>query len=679
MAHIDAGKTTTTERILYYTGITHKMGEVDEGTAVMDWMEEEQKRGITITAAATTCFWKDYRINIIDTPGHVDFTAEVERSLRVLDGAMAVFCAVGGVEPQSETVWRQADRYRIPRIAFVNKMDRVGADFERCVRMMKDKLGAKPLEVQIPLGKEESFEGVIDLIRERAIYWETENLGAVFYEEDVPNDYRERVRAKREELLTAVAEVDDGLLEKFLSTGNLEEDEIVQAIRSGTISLRFTPVFCGAAFKNKGVQPLLDGVVDYLPSPIDIPPVKGYRADDPDQVVERPASDDEPVSSLVFKIIMDPYVGQLAYFRVYSGTLSCGDVIFNPRTKEKERIVKILKMHANKREDIQSIYSGEIGAFAGLRNIATGDTLCDLKDPIVLESMNFPQPVIGIAIEPKTKADQEKLTESLAKLVQEDPTFRVHVDPDTNQTIISGMGELHLEILVNRLIKDLKVRANVGKPQVAYKETIILETEGEAMYARQTGGRGQYGHVKLRLSPMQDGRLFEFSNAASEEVIPREFVQPVEIGIREAMEAGVLAGFPVQGVKACLYGGSFHKVDSTDIAFKVAASMAFKEAAVKAEPVLLEPIMKLEVVVPEEFLGDVINDLNRRRGHIEKMDARGTTQILDAKVPLAEMFGYATQLRSLSQGRATFTLHFYRYGQVPKNMSEEIVARVLGR
>jgi len=677
MAHIDAGKTTTTERVLYYTGITHKLGEVHEGTATMDWMEQEQERGITITSAATTSFWRDYRINIIDTPGHVDFTAEVERSLRVLDGAIAIFCAVGGVEPQSETVWRQADRYQVPRIAFVNKMDRTGADFERAVEMMRTRLAANAIPVQLPIGTEESFAGVIDLISMKAVRYLDETLGAEYTVEEIPADQLAVAQAAREKLVEAVSEVDDHLMERYIEGKTASEDEIRAALRKGTIGLRVVPVLCGAAFKNKGIQSLLDAVVDYLPSPIDVPAIAGI---DPgkDEAVERESSDDAPFSGLVFKILTDPYVGQLAFFRVYSGVLKSGSYVLNATRDNRERIGRLLKMHANKREDIKEVYAGDIAAAVGLKSVQTGDTICDQNHPVVLESMQFPEPVISVVIEPKTKVDQEKLGLALGKLTQEDPTFKVFNDPETSQTIISGMGELHLEIVVDRLLREFNVAANVGKPQVAYRETIRKSAKAEGRYVRQTGGRGQFGHVKIEIEPIP-GKKFEFSNDIRGGSIPREYISSIETGIVEAMEHGILAAYPMVDVKVSLYDGSYHEVDSSEMAFKIAGSMAFKAAARSADPVLLEPIMQVEVVVPEVYMGEVINDLNSRRGRVTGMSARGNTQIIGANVPLAEMFGYATDLRSATQGRATYTMHFAEYQEAPKQVGEEVVAKVQGR
>jgi elongation factor G len=677
MAHIDAGKTTTTERVLYYTGITYKIGEVHEGTATMDWMVQEQERGITITSAATTCAWRDHRINIIDTPGHVDFTIEVERSLRVLDGAVAVFCSVGGVEPQSETVWRQADKYRVPRIAFINKMDRVGADFFRCVRMMRERLRANAVPVQLPIGKEETFRGVIDLVAMKAVLWDEDTLGARYRTEEIPREYLAAAEQYREELLEAVADSDERLLEKYLEGQWISEGEIRQAIRKATLDIKIVPVLCGAAFKNKGVQPLLDAVVDYLPAPTDIPPVQGINPNT-HAVATRAADDKAPFSALAFKIMTDPFVGTLTFMRVYSGTMESGSYVYNSTKGKKERVGRLLKMHANKREDIKEVYAGDIVAAVGLRDSTTGDTLCDESRPIVLEAIEFPAPVISIAIEPKTKADQEKLGMSLQKLATEDPSFHVATDRETGQTIISGMGELHLEIIVDRLLREFKVDANVGKPQVAYKETIRRASEREGKFVRQTGGRGQYGHVELRVEPLPPGKGFEFVDATKGGVIPREYIPAVERGVRDAMEAGTVAGYPMVDIKATLLDGSYHEVDSSEIAFKIAASIAFKEATSKASPVILEPIMAVEVVVPEEFMGDVIGDLNSRRGKIQGMEARAGAQVIAAQVPLSEMFGYATDLRSMTQGRATFTMQFSHYEPVPQPISEEITARAVG-
>ena len=686
MAHIDAGKTTVTERVLYYTGVNYKMGEVHEGTATMDWMVQEQERGITITSAATTCFWRDHRINIIDTPGHVDFTAEVERSLRVLDGAVAVFDAVSGVEPQSETVWRQADKYRVPRICFVNKMDRVGADFRASLEQIERKLQANPVAVQLPIGSEEHFTGVIDLIGMRAIRYNDETLGAEYLVEDIPADLVDEARHYREILVEKATETDDALLEKYVAGEAITEDELRAAIRKRAIrSVRhekrpFVPVICGSAFKNKGVQPLLDAVVDFLPSPMDIPPVIGLDPRKAEETqVERPASDDAPFSALAFKIMTDPFVGQLAFIRVYSGVMASGSTVYNATRGRSERVGRLLKMHANKREEIKEVYAGDIAAAVGLRSVTTGDTICEEKRPIVLESMVFPEPVITLAIEPRTKADQEKLGQGLGKLQAEDPTFRVRTDVDTGQVVISGMGELHLEIIVERLKREFGVEASVGRPQVAYKETLTQPAQAEGRYIRQTGGHGQYGHVKIRLAPRKPGEGFEFKNEIVGGAIPREFIKPVEEGIREALSTGVLAGYPVDDVSITLYDGSSHDVDSSELAFKIAGSMAFKEAARRAGPVLLEPVMKVEVVVPEEYMGDIMGDLSSRRGRIVSMEARGGTQIVNARVPLSEMFGYATDLRSRTQGRATYTMHFERYEQAPQSVSEEVVARIQGK
>jgi len=678
MAHIDAGKTTATERILYYTGITHKLGEVHEGTATMDWMEQEQERGITITSAATTCFWDDHRINIIDTPGHVDFTAEVERSLRVLDGAVALFGAVEGVEPQSETVWRQADKYRVPRIGFVNKMDRPGADFPRVLEMMRNRLHTTPVAVQLPLGKEDYFRGVIDLINMKAIAYGDETLGAKYEVEDIPQEYRKEAEKYREQLLETIADVDDRLLEKYVHGGQVSNQEIMAAMRKGTIALKFVPVLCGSAFKNKGIQPLLDAIVSYLPSPLDIPPVKGASTNGGEPPI-RHAKDDEPFSALVFKIMTDPFVGQLAFFRVYSGQLKSGSSVYNSTKDTAERIGRLLKMHANKREDIKEVYSGDIAAAVGLRNVSTGDTICDKQHPIVLEAIDFPAPVISVAIEPKTKSDQDKLGTALDKLLREDPTFKMHTDEDTGQTIISGMGELHLEILVDRMVREFGVAANIGKPQVAYRETIRQRAEAEGKFIRQTGGRGQYGHVKIALEPVDPGTGIEFENEIVGGSIPKEYIKPVEEGVREALESGVLAGYEVVDVKVTLLDGSYHEVDSSEIAFKIAGSMALKEAARRARPVLLEPVMRVEIVVPEEYMGAVTGDLHSRRGRVESTESRLGSAIIQCKVPLSEMFGYSTDMRSMTQGRATYTMHFSHYEEAPKAISEEVVAKVRGK
>jgi len=676
MAHIDAGKTTTTERILFYTGVNYKIGEVHEGTATMDWMVQEQERGITITSAATTCFWKDHRINIIDTPGHVDFTAEVERSLRVLDGAVAVFDSVAGVEPQSETVWRQADRYRVPRIAFVNKMDRIGADFERTVSMMRTRLAANPVVIQLPWGKEESFRGIIDLIEMKGILYRDETMGADYELTDIPEDYLDAAHKMREQMVEAISETDDQLLEKYLSGEEVTNDELRAALRRGTNSGQLHPVICGSAFKNKGVQPLLDAVVAYLPSPLDIPPIEGTNPHN-DQTVIRQSADDEPFAGLVFKIMSDPFVGQLAYFRVYSGRVESGTSVLNTKKGTNERIGRLLKMHANKREEINEVWAGDIAAAVGLKNVTTGDTICDGKHPVVLEAMQFPEPVIAVSIEPKTKADQEKLGMALAKLMQEDPTFRVHTEPDTGQTLISGMGELHLEIITDRLVREFKVGANVGKPQVAYKETLTAEAEGEGRFVRQTGGRGQYGHAKIRVRPTAEAD-YVFNNKIIGGSIPKEFIKPIDQGIHEALETGPLAGYPVVGVEVDLYDGSFHDVDSSEIAFKIAGSMAFQDACKRARPVLMEPIMAVEITTPEDYMGEVIGDITSRRGRVQSMEARGNAQVITCKVPLSEMFGYATDLRSMSQGRANYSMQFAAYEQAPKNVSEEVVAKAAG-
>ena len=677
MAHIDAGKTTTTERILYYTGKTYKLGEVHDGTATMDWMEQEQERGITITSAATTAFWREHQINIIDTPGHVDFTAEVERSLRVLDGAVGIFCAVGGVEPQSETVWRQADRYGVPRIAFVNKMDRQGADFDHCLHQIANRLGARPVAIQIPLGKEETFRGVIDLIEERAIVYLDETLGAEYTVESIPADLVQEVKARREKILEIACESDDRLMARYLHGEALTSDEIKAALRMATLTRHATPVICGAAFKNKGVQPLLDAVVDYLPSPLDLKPVEGI-VPGTGEVTTRTASEKEPLSGLVFKIMTDVFVGQIAFVRVYSGVLKAGTYVLNATRGEKERVARLLEMHANKREEVKEVYAGEICGVVGVRNARTGDTITDEKHPIVLEAMKFPPPVIAVAIEPKTKADQDKLGQSLGKLMQEDPTFKVHVDHETGQTIISGMGELHLEIITDRLTREFNVGANVGRPQVAYKETIRKPAKSEGRYIRQTGGKGQYGHVKIEIEPLPPGKGYEFENLIVGGAIPREFINPAQAGIKEAMEGGILAGYEMRDIKVRLTDGSYHEVDSSEMAFKIAGSMAFKAAAREANPVLLEPIMSVEVVLPEEYIGEVIGDLNSRRGRISHIEARAGFQVITAMVPLSEMFGYATDLRSKTQGRANYTMQFLRYEEAPRNIAEEVVAGIQG-
>lgn len=673
MAHIDAGKTTTTERILFYTGKVHRMGEVHDGAATMDWMIQEQERGITITSAATTCQWRNYQINIIDTPGHVDFTVEVERSLRVLDGAVAVFCSVGGVEPQSETVWRQADKYGVPRIAFVNKMDRVGADFFHGIEMMRTRLGANPVAIQLPIGSEDSFSGIIDLVTQKA-YIYTDDLGTHSEEEAIPADLVELTKDYHTKMLEALAEFDDELMVKYLEGQTIPIEDIRAAIRKGTLSAKITPVLCGSSFKNKGIQMLLDAVVDYLPSPLDVPPVTGTAPGEEEEII-RNCSDDEPFSALAFKIMADPYVGKLAFFRVYAGTMKSGSYIMNSTKNKRERIGRILRMHANHREDIDEVSTGDIAAAVGLKDTATGDTLCDDKNPIILESMEFPEPVIDIAIEPKTKADQDKLGLSLARLAEEDPTFRVHTDHETGQTIISGMGELHLEIIVDRLLREFKVEANVGKPQVAYRETIRQTVKSEGKFVRQSGGRGQYGHVWLELEPLAPGTGFQFENKIVGGVVPREYIAPVEAGVKEAMLSGVLAGYPMVDIKVTIFDGSYHEVDSSEMAFKIAGSMGFKEGAQKAKPVLLEPIMQVEITTPEEYMGDIMGDFNSRRGRIEGMENRLGAQIIKGHVPLSEMFGYATAIRSASQGRAVYSMHFSHYDEVPKNISETIVQK----
>ncbi len=678
MAHIDAGKTTTTERILYYTGVTYKIGEVHDGTAVMDWMPQEQERGITITSAATTCFWKDNRINIIDTPGHVDFTIEVERSLRVLDGAVAVFCSVGGVEPQSETVWRQANKYKVPRIAFVNKMDRVGADYFRVVKMMVERLQTRPAVLQLPVGAEENFKGVVDLISQKAIIWDESTLGAKFRFEDVPADMKDLVHEYRDKLIEAAADFDEVVMEKYMDGKEPTEDELKKAIRKGTIQMGITPVLCGSSFKNKGIQPLLDSVLEYLPSPIDIAAIKGINPET-EQEEERKADDNAPFSAIAFKIMTDPFVGQLTFFRVYSGYMAAGSYVYNATKQQKERVGRLLKMHANKREEIKEVYAGEIAAAVGLKSTITGDTICDGDKPILLERMIFPEPVMSIAIEPKTKADQEKLGMSLQKLAIEDPSFRVKTDEETSQTIISGMGELHLEIIVDRLMREFKVEANVGKPQVAYRETITKKVEAEGKYIKQTGGRGQYGHVWLEVEPQEPGKGFEFENNIVGGTVPKEYIPAVEKGLRETIDTGVLAGYPVVDIKVSLFDGSYHEVDSSEMAFKIAASIGFKDGMRRANPVLLEPIMDVEVVTPEQFMGDVIGDLNSRRGKILGMETRGGFNVVSSKVPLAQMFGYSTDIRSKTQGRATFTMQFSHYEQIPHSVAEEIVAKVRGK
>jgi len=673
MAHIDAGKTTTTERILFYTGRVHKLGETHEGSATMDWMEQEQERGITITSAATTAQWKNHRINIIDTPGHVDFTVEVERSLRVLDGSVAVFCAKGGVEPQSETVWRQADKYHVPRIAYINKMDIVGADFLNVVDMIRDRLSANPVPIQLPIGKEDTFRGIVDLITMKA-YIYTDDLGTHSEETDIPEDMLDEVQEYRSKLLESVAEIDEELMMKYLEGEELTVDEIHRGIRKATIALEMVPVVCGSSYKNKGVQLLLDAVVAYMPSPLDVPSIKG-KAPDSDEEVERKSSDDEPFSALAFKIMTDPYVGKLAFFRVYSGVLKTGSYVYNPVKGKRERIGRILLMHANHREEVQEVHAGDIAAAVGLKDTTTGDTLCDQDNPVILESMVFPEPVIQVAIEPRTKAGQEKMSSALVKLAEEDPTFRTYTDQETGQTIIAGMGELHLDIIVDRMLREFKVEANVGKPQVAYRETIRKPVKSEGRFVRQSGGRGQYGHVVLEVEPLEPGTGYEFVDKIVGGVVPREYIQPVDNGIQEAMESGILGGYPVVDVRATLVDGSYHEVDSSEMAFKIAGSMAIKDALSKADPVLLEPVMKVEVTVPEEYMGDVIGDINSRRGRIEGMDAQAGAQVIRAFVPLAEMFGYATDLRSRTQGRGVYVMQLSHYEEVPKNVMEKVLAK----
>jgi len=672
MAHIDAGKTTTTERILFYTGKVHRMGETHEGAATMDWMEQEQERGITITSAATTCQWKGTRINIIDTPGQVDFTVEVERSLRVLDGSVTVFCAKGGVEPQSETVWRQADKYHVPRIAYVNKMDILGADFFNCVQMMKDRLRANAVPIQLPIGKEDSFKGIIDLVTMKAIYY-LDDLGTVLDEEPIPEDMIEIAEKYRTNLLEAVAEQDEDLMEKYLSGEELTEEEIRAGIRKATIAVQMIPVTCGSSYRNKGVQKLLDAVVDYLPSPVDIPPITGVSPDDPETEVVRTADDDAPFSALAFKIMADPYVGKLCFLRVYSGKLNAGSYVYNSTKGRRERIGRLLMMHANHREDIDVAYSGDIVAAVGLKDTATGDTLCSEDAPVVLESMDFPEPVIRVAVEPKTKAGQEKMAVALAKLAEEDPTFKAYTDPETGQTIIAGMGELHLEIIVDRMLREFKVEANVGQPQVSYKETIRKAVKSEGKFVRQSGGRGQYGHVVIEIEPQEPGSGYTFENKIVGGVIPKEYIPAIDAGIQDAMQNGVLGGYQVLDVKVTLVDGSYHEVDSSEMAFRIAASMAFKDGCKKADPVLLEPIMKVDIVVPEVYLGDVMGDLNSRRGKIEGIAERSGAQVITARVPLANMFGYATDLRSKTQGRGVFTMQFSHYEEVPKNIQDTVL------
>ena len=680
MAHIDAGKTTTTERILFYTGISHKLGEVHDGNAVMDWMEQEQERGITITSAATTCFWSgmdkdwpEHRINIIDTPGHVDFTIEVERSLRVLDGAVAVFCAVGGVEPQSETVWRQATKYQVPRMAFINKMDRTGANFERVVGQIKSRLGARPVPIQLPIGAEEHFEGVIDLVRMKAIYWDADNMGTTYEAREIPAELADEAQAAHEFMVESAAEASEELMEKYLEGGELTREEVMQGLRAGTLANEIVPVLCGTAFKNKGVQALLDAIVQYMPSPTEVKAIRGI--DDDEEEAVRKSSDDEPFSALAFKIATDPYVGTLTFIRVYSGVLSSGDTVFNPVKGKKERIGRILQMHANSREEIKEVRAGDIAAAVGLKDVTTGDTLCDPSNVITLERMEFPEPVIAVAVEPKTKGDQEKMGIALSKLAQEDPSFRVRTDEESGQTIIAGMGELHLDIIVDRMRREFKVEANVGKPQVAYRETIRKKVEAEGKFVRQSGGRGQYGHVRIRVEPQEQGKGFEFVNEVVGGVVPKDYIPAVAKGIEEQLQNGVLAGFPLVDVKATLYDGSYHEVDSSEMAFKIAGSMAMKDGALKASPVLLEPIMKVECVTPEEYMGDVMGDLNRRRGLVQGMEDAPAGKVIRANVPLAEMFGYATDLRSMSQGRATYAMEFLHYAEAPASVADEVIKK----
>jgi elongation factor G len=678
MAHIDAGKTTTTERILFYTGITYKMGEVDEGTAVMDWMVQEQERGITITSAATTCYWRDHRVNFIDTPGHVDFTAEVERSLRVLDGAIVILCGVGCVEPQTETVWRQADRYRVPRIVYINKMDRVGADPETAVKQIRARLNARPLVIQTPLGREETFRGVIDLVEMKEIDWGSDLLGTNFEVREISNEHKEEAKARRNEMIEILSDGNDALMEKYLSGAEISAPEIRRAIREGTISLQFVPVLMGASFRNKGVHPLLDAIVDFLPSPQDIPPVVGHhpRTLEPET---RRASDAEPFSALVFKIMTDPFIGSLAYFRVYSGKAKIGSVLYNSNKDEEERVSRLLEMHANKRKELKEVYAGDIAALASMKNLSTGDTLCLRSQPVILESIKFPDPVITATIEPRAKVEHAKLAGALKKLTREDPTFKVAQDPQTGQTLVYGMGELHLEIIMDRLGREFGVQAHFGKPQVAYKETLLQPAKGEGQYIRQTGGRGQYGHCRITVQPLERGKGFVFGDETRGGAIPREFVSSVRDGVREAMEVGVLAGFPLVDVKVTLIDGSWHEVDSTPLAFKIAGSLAFRDAAAAAKPVLLEPLMQLEVVTPDDYLGGIVGDLNARRGKIEGMELRGGSRVIKGLVPLAEMFGYATVLRTLTQGRGVFSMEFFRYEIAPPQVAEEIIARIEGR
>ena len=677
MAHIDAGKTTSTERILYYTGITYKIGEVDEGSTEMDWMEQEKERGITITSAATTCYWRDHRINIIDTPGHVDFTAEVERCLRILDGAITVVCGVSGVQPQTETVWRQADRYHVPRIVFINKMDRIGADFFSSADSVNKKLHVKIVLLQIPIGKESEFQGIVDLIKMRAIIYDTDELGATYRDDIIPLELNDLAQEYRGKLIEAVAEEDEELMEKYLESGDLSEDELRWGVRKATLSLALVPVLCGSSFKNKGVQPLLDAVVDYLPAPVDVPAVEGLRIKT-NQKEKRESSEKGPLAALAFKVWNDPFVGQLTFFRMYSGSLQSGSYVYNVNKDYRERISRLLHVHANKWEDISHVSAGDIAAAVGFKKTGTGDTLCDENEPIILEKMEFPEPVIYVAIEPKTKADQEKLSSTLHKLAQEDPTFKVHIDSETGQTIISGMGELHLEIIIERMLREFKVQANVGKPQVAYKETIRKKNVGEGKFIRQAGGRGQYGHVKLLIEPSPHGHGFVFENALVGGIIPKEYIPAIREGITQAMETGILAGYPMLDIKATLLDGSFHEVDSSDIAFKIAAVMAFQNAAKQSDAVLLEPMMQVEIIVPEEYMGEVIGDVNARRGRIENLSSRSGVQIIMAKIPLAEMFGYSTSLRSMTQGRGTFTMEFREYNEVPNTISGQILARIYG-
>ena len=682
MAHIDAGKTTTTERILYYTGVSHKIGEVHDGAATMDWMEQEQERGITITSAATTCFWSGmasqypvHRINIIDTPGHVDFTIEVERSLRVLDGACAVFCAVGGVEPQSETVWRQANKYKVPRLVFVNKMDRSGADFYRVIDQIKERLGANPVPVQLPVGSEDAFAGVIDLIKMKAIYWHDADKGASFEEKEIPEDLVAVANDWHENLMESAAEANEELMDKYLEEGALSATDIRKGLRLLTLANEAVPAYCGSAFKNKGVQSLLDGVVEYLPSPVDVPPIKGHK-EDSDDVVVCPASDDAPFAALAFKIATDPFVGSLTFFRVYSGVLNSGEAVYNPVKGKRERIGRLVQMHANSREEVKEIRAGDIAAAIGLKDVTTGDTLCDTSNPVILEKMDFPEPVISVAVEPKTQADQDKMNDALAKLAKEDPSFRVHTNEDSGQIIISGMGELHLEIIVDRMQREFGVKASVGAPQVSYRETIKKSVETEGKFIRQSGGRGQYGHVWLRLDPLERGAGYEFVNEIVGGVVPKEYIPAIDKGVQEQMENGVLAGFPVVDVKVSLFDGSYHDVDSNEMAFKIAGSMAFRDGAKAANPVILEPIMKVEIVTPEEYMGDVVGDMNRRRGMIQGMDDSPAGKTIHCEVPLAEMFGYATDLRSATQGRATYSMQFEKYSEAPANVAEAIIEKV---